>query len=233
MVEPGPYEIMPYHEVENIKKELEIVKNSKTGSEELKNSINKVTNILESMLLLFEQAAHSMKKESTSPVTKKVDKVLEQHEIIAESILTLVDLIKNIKKNQEKTIRKVESCIDKIDDISESSTTTESFSRTTMAPPPISEPKQPIAAPPPLFEKPPSQPTMKPRPSPIPPPDFSMQTPEPPPMPHSPRGMPPPTREPPRAGPTGGPQIMPTGSFNDLEPPKKDKKGLFGISLKK
>lgn len=101
MVEKGPYEILPYAEIDRLKKELEDLKKKTVSSQDILNAIDKQTKIIENMLYLFESAAAGMKKEREGHEGKKLDKILDQHEAIAESILSLFDMVKKIKSKVE------------------------------------------------------------------------------------------------------------------------------------
>jgi len=97
MVEKGPYEILPYAEIDQLKKEIEGLKKKTVSSEEILDAIGKQTKVMEDMLYLFESAAAGMKKEGEGPEGRKLDKIIDQHEAIAESILSLFDIVKKIK----------------------------------------------------------------------------------------------------------------------------------------
>ena len=101
MVEEGPYEILPYAEIETLKRQIEDLKKSSSSSEIL-NAINRLTSIMESMLHLFESAATGMKKEDEGHLSRKLDKLIEQNETIAESILSLVDMVKELQSKEKE-----------------------------------------------------------------------------------------------------------------------------------
>jgi len=108
MVEKGPYEILPYAEIDQLKKEIEGLKKKTASSQEILDAIGKQTKVMEDMLYLFESAAAGMKKEGEGHEGRKLDKIIDQHESIAESILSLFDIVKKIRseleiKDEEKT----------------------------------------------------------------------------------------------------------------------------------
>jgi len=201
MVEEGPYEILPYAEIEQLKKQIEDLKKKSASSEEVLDGINRLAGIVESMLHLFESAASGMKKEGEGPLGKKLDMLLDQQETLAESILSLVDMVKEIQsKEKEPYIVKQKP-------------------QPIISPEPMPGVEPDFSMPPPGFERPrmsrPTPPRQGPPPMPPAPPGEEIPTPPsgPPPMEPMPGGE--------------GPIPMPTGSFKDLEL-GKPKKGLFG-----
>jgi hypothetical protein len=102
MVEEGPYEILPYAEIDNLKKEIDGLKRKSASSDEILDAINRLTKIMESMLHLFESAAAGMKKEGEGSLGKKIDKLLKENETIAESILSVADIIKEGKPEEKE-----------------------------------------------------------------------------------------------------------------------------------
>ena len=207
MVEKGPYEILPYAEIDQLKKEIEGLKKKTASSEEILDAIGKQTKVMEDMLYLFESAAAGMKKEGEGPEGRKLDKIIDQHESIAESILSLFNIVKKIKseihvkaEEKAKPSGRAKNLINSL----------ENEPRVSGRSPPIRQAPTPIPPPPRSdFSVPP--PSLE---------EFPMQGPIPPPLP--PRGQ--------------GPVPMPTGSFKDLNlglpemqgVSGKPKKGLFG-----
>jgi len=207
MVEKGPYEILPYAEIDQLKKEIEGLKKKTASSEEILDAIGKQTKVMEDMLYLFESAAAGMKKEGEGPEGRKLDKIIDQHESIAESILSLFDIVKKIKSeihvNAEERAKPNDLAKNLIGGL-------ENEPRISGRPPPIKQapppmpppPRSDFSVPPPSFEEPPMQGVI------------------PPPLPSGGQG----------------PVPMPTGSFKDLNLdlpetkgiPGKPKKGLFG-----
>lgn len=102
MVEEGPYEILPYAEIDKLKKQIEDLRKKTASSHEILDAVNRLAKIMESMLHLFESAAAGMKKEGEGPLGKKLDKLIDQHETIAESILVLRDRIKELQSEEKE-----------------------------------------------------------------------------------------------------------------------------------
>lgn len=133
MVEEGPYEILPYAEIDKLKKEIEDLKKKSASSEEVLDAVNRQTKIIESMLNLFESAAAGMKKEDEGHLGKKLNKVIDQNETIAESILSLVDMINELEAKESYISEKPQP----------------------IAPEPIPRIQSPdFSMPPPIFERP-------------------------------------------------------------------------------
>lgn len=202
MVEEGPYEILPYDEINKLKKQIDDLRKKTASSGEVLDSINRLTRIMESMLNLFESAASRMKKEGGGYLDKKINKLLDQHEILAESTLILRNMIEKLKSKVEL-----------------SSIAEESESESIL----MREKLRPIAP----VEPPPSELTRGFEPKTdfyVPPIDFGRQRQMPRPQPpHAP--MP---QRPPREGPVP----MPTGSFKDLNLEMPETQGFYEYAQK-
>ena len=181
------------------------------------------------MLHLFQNAADSMKKEGEGSLGKKVDKLVDQNETIAESILSLVDMI-----------RKLQTKVNSLKDVKiRDQPPSPKASEPTLPPEPKlgGEPELDFPAPPTGIGEPQPKPQPMhrelqfPKSEPIQPPGqvpplrqpIKPEQGPPPTMPLKPpgQGMPPPP-------PKDGPVAMPSGSFSDLDIEKPAKKGLFG-----
>ncbi len=101
MVE-GPYEILPYAEIDKLKKDIEGMKKKTASSEEILDAINRLAKTMESMLHLFENAAAEMRTEGEDSPGKKLDVLIDQNETIAEGLLGLVDMIKDIQPREKE-----------------------------------------------------------------------------------------------------------------------------------
>jgi hypothetical protein len=99
-----PYEIMPYSEVAELKKQLKVLQEKKTNEgEQLINSMTTLTRSMDSMLQLFKTAVDEMKieeheetalTENLKPLMDRLDEIVEQNKIIAEGMVAISDLIK-------------------------------------------------------------------------------------------------------------------------------------------
>ena len=108
MVEEGSYEIMPYKEIVELKKQIGELKRKTgdTSSQELLQSMSTLTKSMSSMMQLFGSAAEEMKLEEKTehelsgkidPLMDKVDKLEEQTRTIAEGLVAIADMVKEIK----------------------------------------------------------------------------------------------------------------------------------------
>lgn len=105
MAKEESYEIMPYKEIVALKKEIEELKRKTgdTSSQELINSMAKLTKNMDDMLALFQAVAEEMKTEESTeekmaknigPLLEKLNDVVEQNKTIAEGLVTIADMIK-------------------------------------------------------------------------------------------------------------------------------------------
>lgn len=102
------YGILPISEINAIKKDIADLKSKSAASNEVIDVLNRQTAVLENMLLLFQGAAESIKKEGEGPLGSKVDKLISQNEVIAESILNLIDMVKQMKEKEEREFKQIE-----------------------------------------------------------------------------------------------------------------------------
>lgn len=206
MVEEGSYEIMPYKEIVELKRQIAELqkKTGDTSSKELLESMAALTKSMSNMLQLFSSAAEEMKLEEKTeselsqkiaPLIEKVDRLEEQNKTIAEGLVAIADMVKEVKG--EKKIKEI--------------------------PKPFSPPEEEK----PLFEDlPPLEPEMPPLEPPAPTiqaPPFSTGYPRVVPRGPMPR-MPIPPMMPPDLGPL--PPLPP------LEEEPKRKRGVFGLFKK-
>lgn len=238
MAKDDSYEIMPYKEIVELKKQIAELqqKTGDTSSKELLASMASLTKSMNNMLQLFSSAAEEMKLEEKTeselsqkigPLIEKVEKLEEQNKTIAEGLVAVADMVKETK-GEKRPKEKPKPLPPKPPEKS-------SFEDLPSLEPP--EPEEESFGLPPLE---PPKPTRGPPPGPS---FFSTGSPRvvarrpmpplggPPPMP-LPRGRPmPPLGGPPPMGPGGA-------DFGELPPlppleeePKK--KGLFGMFKKK
>lgn len=103
------FELMPHSQISKLRKELAELKEKHPDAamqEELNDSIKKLSEQLESMLLVFEEAAQEMKLEDREteiiaqkidPLMAKMDELTEQNKQLAKGIVAVADMIKEIK----------------------------------------------------------------------------------------------------------------------------------------
>lgn len=225
------YEIMPYREIVELRKQIADLQR-RTGdasSKELLQSMAALTKSMDNMLQLFSSAAEEMKLEEktegelsqkVTPLIEKVNRLEEQNKTIAEGLVAIASMVKDIRKGRFK----------------------EREEAPRPAPPP-KPPEEPAFEGLPPFEEeqselPPLEPP-KARPMPprvgMPPRGGAMP---PPVRMYPPRGpMPPPWQMPPPGAPLGappeGPDLGPLPPLPPLEEEPEKKKGLFGLFKKR
>jgi len=106
-----PYEIVPYREIASLKKQIEELRlrSGDTDYRALMASVTALTKSMEGMLNLFKTAAEEMKLEQKSdseisgkvgPLFEKVEMLAEQNKTIAEGMVALADLVKDLKEGK-------------------------------------------------------------------------------------------------------------------------------------
>lgn len=101
------YEILPHKEIKELKEELAKLKEYEvTPTRKLQISILELNNKLDRLLAIFEEAMHGIKveegglrfEEKMRPMVERMNKILEQHKDIAEGVVAMADMLKEIKK---------------------------------------------------------------------------------------------------------------------------------------
>lgn len=107
-----PYEIMSHKEIVNLKRQIKDLqyKTQNTPSDKLLNSINNLTEQMNSMIGLFKTAADEMRMEEKDehfvakkiePLIERLDEIIDQNRAIAEGMVAVSDLVKdNIGNNK-------------------------------------------------------------------------------------------------------------------------------------
>ena len=120
---PGDeFEIVPKKEIEELKKDIEGIKKDPLGSapsgQNLSGSMEKLTKSMNNMFELFKVANKEIKEEAGSlefmkqigpffeNLNKKMDQILEQHDKIADGIVAIADLVKQMKEESDKKAKK-------------------------------------------------------------------------------------------------------------------------------
>jgi len=115
MAKDEEYEIMPHKTIKNIKKEIQNLKRkskktAEVASPEFKKSIDNLTKSMNSLMELFQEAAEEMKIEDRTqeniddklgPLVKKVSQIENENKEIAEGIVTVADMVKDLRKEIE------------------------------------------------------------------------------------------------------------------------------------
>jgi len=110
------YQIMPQKTISKIKKEIENLKTKAASSDEVaspgfKRAIDNLTESINSLMSLFKEAAEEMKVEEKTeenieqklgPLVKKVAEIEEENKKIAEGILAIADMVRDLNEKIDK-----------------------------------------------------------------------------------------------------------------------------------
>jgi len=109
--EPEEYELLPHKEIEELKDELQKLKEFEiTPTKKLRISLIELNKKLDKLLNIFDEARHEIRteeiglgfKEKMKPIIEKMDKMLEQQADIAEGMVALADIVKGKKEEPEE-----------------------------------------------------------------------------------------------------------------------------------
>jgi hypothetical protein len=117
MAKDEEYELMPHQTIAKIKHELEILKRKagtmkEVSTKEFQSSMDNLNNNINNLLSLFKEAAQNIDveeepgiKEQIDPLSKRVARIEDENSKIAEGILVIADMIKELKEapSQPKT----------------------------------------------------------------------------------------------------------------------------------
>ena len=116
MATEDSYEIMPYKEIVELKKQIAALqqKTGDTSSKELLDSMASLTKSMNNMLQLFSSAAEEMKLEEkeesalsqkVDPLIDKVDRLGDQNKTIAEGLVAIADMVKELREEKARRPR--------------------------------------------------------------------------------------------------------------------------------
>lgn len=133
------YEIISHRDVRKLKEELKALKSGKgaLATSELQESINTLTDKLDSMIEVFESAAEELREEDKeseiiaskiNPLMDRLQAIEEQNKKIAQGLVAINsvldekidqinDLVDSFSKSQEDLRRTVNEAVDKIRDL--------------------------------------------------------------------------------------------------------------------
>jgi len=107
------YEILPQKEIAELKEELRKLKEFEiTPTKKLQVSLVEVNNKLDKLLSIFEEAMTALQveegglsfKEKMRPLVEKMNKILEQNSEIAQGIVAVADLVRNLREDLGKGV---------------------------------------------------------------------------------------------------------------------------------
>lgn len=98
------YDLVPYKDISELKRELEGIKEKKdVSAKDVHEAVRQLAAVMNDMLEVFAGAAEQMKLEEKNAeleskkhemILSKLDKLLEQNKIIAEGMLAVVEMMK-------------------------------------------------------------------------------------------------------------------------------------------
>lgn len=106
MAEDAEYELLPKEEVENLKKEIERLKKNPLGTlpegENLLDAINNLNTNINKLIDIFTKAEADLVKEyADSNPADDIRAIKEQNEQIAEGLVSVADMIKDVKEEKQ------------------------------------------------------------------------------------------------------------------------------------
>ena len=105
------YEILPQKEIQELKGELQRLKDFEIApSKKMQVSLVELNNKLDKLLSIFEEATTALQleeggmsfKDKMKPVVEKMNKILEQNSEIAQGIVAVADLVKDLREDMGK-----------------------------------------------------------------------------------------------------------------------------------
>jgi hypothetical protein len=105
------YEILPQKEIQELKEELRKLKEFEiTPSKKMGVQLVELNTKLDKLLSIFEEATTALQleegglsfKEKMRPVVEKMNKILEQNSEIAQGIVAVADLVKDLREDLGK-----------------------------------------------------------------------------------------------------------------------------------
>ncbi len=100
------YYLMPHKQITELKRQMQELKGkvNRASPKELIDSMNSLTNTIDSLMKLFRQSADELKFEDREgsfggnsdhkAMNEKLDKIMEQNKIIADSMVAISDMVK-------------------------------------------------------------------------------------------------------------------------------------------
>ncbi len=119
--EGDDYEILPQKEIQELKEELRKLKEFEiTPSKKMQVSLVELNTKLDKLLSIFEEAMTALQveeggmsfKDKMRPVLERMNKVLEQNSEIAQGIVAVADLVKDLREDLGKGVTVKESMIE-------------------------------------------------------------------------------------------------------------------------
>lgn len=115
------YEILPEKEIQGLKDELRKLKDFEIQpSKKLGVQLIELNSKLDKLLSIFEEATTALQleegglsfKDKMRPVVEKMNKILEQNSEIAQGIVAVADLVKDLRNDMDKGVTVKEQSIE-------------------------------------------------------------------------------------------------------------------------
>ncbi|HII69056.1 TPA: hypothetical protein HA270_04215 [Candidatus Woesearchaeota archaeon] len=111
------YDLLPHQDIRELKRQIEDMKSqrSESPSRELLSSMQQLTKKMDEMVQLFSSAAEELKLDEREaqdihkkiePLIRQVDRLTEQNKTIAEGMLAIADMIKELKDQKPREIKR-------------------------------------------------------------------------------------------------------------------------------
>lgn len=106
MGDDEPYDLLPHHEIEELKKQVQELKSNRenSSSQAVVNALDQMTRAMDSMLKLFNEAAQDVKSEGKedSRIANKLDELIEQNKTIAQGMVSVYDMVNEFINKQRQ-----------------------------------------------------------------------------------------------------------------------------------
>ena len=108
------YDLLPHRQINELKKLVKDLKNKvdSASPKELIDSMDSLTKSIDSLMVLFKQAADEMRYEEKEEmlsggsehkaINDKLDKIMEQNKIIADGMVAISDMVRDFTGKQRK-----------------------------------------------------------------------------------------------------------------------------------
>ena len=113
------YDLIPHKEIQDLKEELQKLREFPAGpAARLQISLSEVSQKLDKMIRIFEEALHNTQaegglsvQERLKPINTKIDTLMEQQQEIAKGMIELADMMTSMKKQAPSPMSQVSSPI--------------------------------------------------------------------------------------------------------------------------
>jgi len=110
MTEDGPYEILPYGEISELKNQIKDLKDAKIAKADvLADSMDRLSKNIDNFVGLFNTAFKELKEDGAvdkdmKEFSDRISVLEDQNKTIAEAILSVADMVKDVKQKVDRII---------------------------------------------------------------------------------------------------------------------------------